>query len=108
VLADEPIASLDPRTARRVMDALRAINRQDGITVVCNLHTLDTARAYCDRIIALDHGRVVFDGVPDMLTNARARVIYGVDADESGFDEAITSTALARPATVTQPVEAIA
>jgi phosphonate transport system ATP-binding protein len=108
VLADEPIASLDPRTARRVMDALRAINRQDGITVVCNLHTLDTARAYCDRIIALSHGRVVFDGVPDMLTNARAREIYGVEADEDGFDETITSTALARPTTVCRPAKAMA
>jgi phosphonate transport system ATP-binding protein len=107
VLADEPIASLDPHNARRVMDALRAINRQDGITIICNLHTLDTARAYCDRIIALDHGRIVFDGMPDMLTNERAREIYGVEAEEAGFDESITSTALARP-TIGRPlVEAI-
>ena len=49
LLADEPIASLDPMNAKLVMDALRDINRRDGITVLCNLHTLDTARAYCDR-----------------------------------------------------------
>jgi phosphonate transport system ATP-binding protein len=108
VLADEPIASLDPRNARRVMDALRAINRQDGITVICNLHTLDTARAYCDRIIALGNGRIVFDGLPGALTNERAREIYGVEAEEAGFDEAITSTSLARSDISGQPVEAVA
>lgn len=62
LLADEPIASLDPRSAAKVMDALRAINREDGITVICNLHTLDTARQYCDRVVAMFQGRVVFDG----------------------------------------------
>src|SRR5690606_249471 len=53
LLAAEPIASLDPMNAKIVMDALSAINREDGITVICNLHTLDTARSYCDRIIGL-------------------------------------------------------
>ena len=57
ILADEPIASLDPRNATRVMDALRRINIEDGITVVCNLHTLDTARNYCDRIVGMAAGR---------------------------------------------------
>ena len=67
LLADEPIASLDPMNARLVMDALRDINRHDGITVLCNLHTLDTARAYCDRIVGMAQGRIVFDGAPEML-----------------------------------------
>ena len=62
LLADEPIASLDPRSAARVMDILRSINREDGITVICNLHTIDTARAYCDRIIGMRTGKMVFDG----------------------------------------------
>ena len=62
LLADEPIASLDPMNAKLVMDALRDINRRDGITVLCNLHTLDTARAYCDRIVGMAQGRIVFDG----------------------------------------------
>ena len=53
LLADEPIASLDPRSATRVMDALKRINQEHGITVICNLHTLDTARAYCQRIIGM-------------------------------------------------------
>lgn len=81
MLADEPIASLDPRNAQVVMDALRRINREDGLTVLCNLHHLDTAREYCDRIIALQAGRIVFDGLPDALTAARIRDIYGVSED---------------------------
>ena len=79
VLADEPIASLDPRNAARVMDALATINREDGITVLCNLHSLETARAYCDRVIGMAAGRVVFDGPPGMLSGDRVRAIYGLD-----------------------------
>ena len=75
VLADEPIASLDPRNAKVVMDALRRINREQGITVLCNLHHLDTAREHCDRIVAMRSGRVVFDGAPAELTAARAGVL---------------------------------
>ncbi len=62
VLADEPIASLDPRNTRVVMDALQRINRHHGVTVLCNLHSLDLARSYCDRLIGMAAGRVVFDG----------------------------------------------
>jgi phosphonate transport system ATP-binding protein len=61
------------------MTALRAINREDGITVICNLHTLDTARTYCDRIIGMAHGRFVFDGPATALTAAALQVIYGAD-----------------------------
>jgi phosphonate transport system ATP-binding protein len=53
ILADEPIASLDPLNAQIVMDALKDINEQEGITVMTNLHTLDTARAYCERVIGM-------------------------------------------------------
>jgi phosphonate transport system ATP-binding protein len=77
VLADEPIASLDPRNARLVMDALARINQEDGLTVLVNLHHLDTARQYCGRIVALAHGRVIFDGSPDALTDSQARIVYG-------------------------------
>jgi phosphonate transport system ATP-binding protein len=73
LLADEPIASLDPLNARLVMDALADINHRDGITVLTNLHTLDTARAYCRRIIGMSAGRIVFDGSPDLLTEAALR-----------------------------------
>lgn len=91
ILADEPIASLDPRNARLVMDALRTINKQDKITVICNLHTLDAARAYCDRIVGMAQGRVVFDGAPSQLTSAVIQQIYGDDTDMA-VDESLTST----------------
>lgn len=93
LLADEPIASLDPRSASRIMDILRGINREDGITVVCNLHTIDTARAYCDRLIGMRTGRIVFDGPPGALDQAGIKDIYGAEGDEH-IDESVTSTAL--------------
>lgn len=92
ILADEPIASLDPRNAQIVMDSLKAINEQQKITVITNLHTLDTARAYCGRIVGMAAGRVVFDGTADDLTEAAAREIYGADGLKEAFSEAITST----------------
>jgi phosphonate transport system ATP-binding protein len=91
VLADEPIASLDPMNAKLVMDDLRRIHEEDGRMVICNLHTLDTARTYCDRVVGMRGGRVVFDGTPAQLTTGVARDIYGADAS---FSEATTSTAL--------------
>ena len=93
MLADEPIASLDPGNATRVMEALRSINRDDGLTVLVNLHTLDTAREYCHRIIAMRAGRVMFDGTPRQLTDDVLREIYGSDG-LAEFHEAVTSTAL--------------
>jgi phosphonate transport system ATP-binding protein len=94
ILADEPIASLDPMNAKVVMDALADINRRDGITVITNLHTLDTARSYCARIIGMAEGKVVFDGPPSDLTTDMVRRIYGATDD---FDEQMTSTALDFP-----------
>jgi phosphonate transport system ATP-binding protein len=82
ILADEPIASLDPRNTRTVMDALKRINKDYGITVVCNLHALDLAREYCDRLVGMNSGRVVFDGTPAALTHATARAVYGIEAAE--------------------------
>ncbi|WP_018237375.1 phosphonate ABC transporter ATP-binding protein [Ensifer sp. BR816] len=95
LLADEPIASLDPLNAKIVMDALRDINERDGITVVTNLHTLDTARNYCERIIGMAHGRVVFDGQPKDLTAAAVAEIYGAD---TAIEESMTSTSINIPA----------
>ncbi|WP_422370638.1 phosphonate ABC transporter ATP-binding protein [Hoeflea sp.] len=103
ILADEPIASLDPLNAQIVMDALRDINRQEGITVVTNLHTLDTARNYCERIIGMAQGKVVFDGKPDALTTEAVRAIYGSGADGEEISESMTSTSLrarGRPADI--------
>lgn len=82
ILADEPIASLDPRNAKVVMDALLRINRHFGITTVCNLHSLDIARSYCDRLVGMAGGRVVFDDVPAKLTEAVARALYGLESGE--------------------------
>ena len=95
LLADEPIASLDPMNARLVMDALRDINRHDGITVLCNLHTLDTACAYCDRIVGMAEGRIVFDGAPELLTEDAVREIYGGVEHGQFVDERVTSTSMA-------------
>ncbi|EJJ30789.1 phosphonate ABC transporter, ATP-binding protein [Rhizobium sp. CF142] len=94
VLADEPIASLDPLNAKIVMDALRDINEREGITVITNLHTLDTARNYCERIVGMAGGRVVFDGKPSELTAEAVKEIYGTDKDGAGIDETMTSTAI--------------
>ena len=92
MLADEPIASLDPANATLVMDGLKQINREDGITVLVNLHTLDTARAYCDRIVAMRQGRIFFDGTAAQLTDDVVRDIYGLEGLQE-FNEAVTSTA---------------
>ncbi|PZU21969.1 MAG: phosphonate ABC transporter ATP-binding protein [Shinella sp.] len=94
LLADEPIASLDPLNARIVMDALKDINEREGITVITNLHTLDTARAYCERIIGMSAGRVVFDGSPNELDAEAVRTIYGTGHDGAEIDESMTSTAI--------------
>jgi phosphonate transport system ATP-binding protein len=91
MLADEPIASLDPGNATKVMEALRTINAEDGLTVLVNLHTLDTARAYCDRIVAMREGRVMFDGIARQLTDDVIRDIYGAEG-LAEFHEAVTST----------------
>ncbi|KQQ73362.1 phosphonate ABC transporter ATP-binding protein [Rhizobium sp. Leaf321] len=97
LLADEPIASLDPLNAKIVMDALRDINEREGITVITNLHTLDTARAYCERIIGMAGGRVVFDGTPSQLNAQAVSEIYGSDRDGAGIDETMTSTSINNP-----------
>ena len=80
ILADEPIASLDPRNTQVVMDALAAINRDLGITVLCNLHALDVARNYCDRLVGMSAGRVVFDGAPAELSDSVVQNLYGLEA----------------------------
>ena len=80
LLADEPVASLDPRNTQAVMDALRDLNTTHGITVLCNLHSLDLARSYCSRLIGMKQGRVVFDGTPDALTDGAVVDLYGLEA----------------------------
>ena len=77
MLADEPIASLDPETAVVVLDYLRDINRTDGITLLCSIHHYELAKRYADRIVAMRRGQVVYDGPPDKLDEAAYRTIYG-------------------------------
>ena len=79
LLADEPISSLDPKNAQRVMDDMLKINKEDGITIICNLHSLDVAKKYCDRLIGLSDGQVVFDGAPDDLTTEISKELYDID-----------------------------
>ncbi len=81
ILADEPISALDPRSADRVMETLRRASTEFGITVVCNLHHLEAARKYADRIVGLNEGRVVFDGPPRELTPSAVKAIYKGDSD---------------------------
>jgi len=81
ILADEPIASLDPESARRVMEILAQINREDGVTVMVTLHQVDYATRYCQRVVALREGVIVFDGAPEELTPALLRDIYGAELD---------------------------
>ena len=82
MLADEPVASLDPATSHSVMRYLEEINKDDGITILCNLHFLSLARRYATRLIALKAGEIVFDGPPGEVDNRRFREIYGDDAIE--------------------------
>lgn len=82
VLADEPVASLDPVSARRVMEALRDLNEQDGLTVVVTLHQVDYALRYCDRVVALKAGRIVYDGPAAGLKRDQLIDIYGPEFED--------------------------
>jgi phosphonate transport system ATP-binding protein len=82
MLADEPVASLDPATSHSVMKYLEEINKQDRITVICSLHFLSLARRYGTRVIALKGGKVAFDGLPKDIDERRFKEIYGEDAVE--------------------------
>lgn len=82
MLADEPVASLDPATSHSVMKYLELLNKEDGITILCSLHFLSLARAYSDRVIALKDGKLEFDGLPKDIDNDRFKQIYGEDAVE--------------------------
>lgn len=86
VLADEPVSALDPATSHSVLRHLEQINREDGITVVCNLHFLDLARRYGTRIVALKDGRLIFDGQPEEIDRVRFKEIYGEEAEEVGVN----------------------
>lgn len=92
LLADEPVASLDPESTRRVMDLLRQLQRDQGMTLVISLHNVNLARKYCDRIIALREGRLVYDGSPIGLDNQTLRDLYGTHSDELFMDNPTEET----------------
>ncbi len=77
ILADEPVASLDPKIARQVLHYLKDISQRLGISVICNLHQIDFAREYAERIVGISQGKVIFDGPPSALTDGILDQIYG-------------------------------
>lgn len=110
ILADEPIASLDPESSRRVMALLSQINRTRKVAVVVSLHQVDVAMRYCPRVVALRQGKVVYDGPSAALTPSMLRDLYGTEADEllhdSAADEVEHASAMPAPAMVTMNLAA--
>jgi phosphonate transport system substrate-binding protein len=98
IFLDEPVASLDPVSARKVMELLRDLNEQDGVTVVVTLHQIDYATKFCGRIIALKAGKIVYDGPKEGLTRDRLIEIYGAEFDEETGDAAPREEPVAAPA----------
>jgi phosphonate transport system ATP-binding protein len=84
ILADEPVASLDPVLAHSIMKHLEDINKQDGVTVLCSLHFLDLVHRYADRVIALNQGKLVFEGLPSEIDDDKFKEIYGREAERVG------------------------
>jgi phosphonate transport system ATP-binding protein len=84
MLADEPVASLDPVLAHSIMQYLEKINQEDGVMILCSLHFLDLVHRYADRAIALNEGKLMFDGTPDAIDDAKFKDIYGKEAERIG------------------------
>ncbi|HMN60262.1 MAG TPA: phosphonate ABC transporter ATP-binding protein [Anaerolinea sp.] len=84
ILADEPVASLDPVLAHSIMQYLETINKEDGMTVLCSLHFLDLVHRYASRVVALNEGRLVFDGLPSQIDDEKFKEIYGREAERVG------------------------
>jgi phosphonate transport system ATP-binding protein len=84
ILADEPVASLDPVLAHSIMQYLEKINKDNGVTVICSLHFLDLVHRYANRAIALNEGKIVFDGMPQAIDDEKFKEIYGREAERVG------------------------
>ena len=82
LLADEPVASLDPATSNSVMQYFEKINKEMGTTVICNLHFLSLVRRYATRVIALKGGEIIYQGLPSEINETWFRTIYGEEAEE--------------------------
>jgi len=84
ILADEPVASLDPVLAHSIMQHLETINKEDGVMVLCSLHFLDLVHRYADRAVALNEGKLMFDGTPEEIDDDKFKEIYGKEAERVG------------------------
>ena len=84
ILADEPVASLDPVLAHTIMQYLETINDEEGVMVLCSLHFLDLVHRYADRAIALNEGKMMFDGPPEAIDDEKFEEIYGKEAERVG------------------------
>jgi phosphonate transport system ATP-binding protein len=84
ILADEPVASLDPVLAHSIMRHLEQINKEDGVMVLCSLHFLDLVHRYADRVVALNEGNLVFEGLPKEIDDDKFKEIYGREAERVG------------------------
>ncbi|MDC7218431.1 MAG: phosphonate ABC transporter ATP-binding protein [Spirochaetales bacterium] len=82
ILCDEPISSLDPSSAKVIMDYLKKVQEEMGITIFINLHQVDVARKYADRILGFNKGELVFDGPAEELKNKQIKEIYGTEAND--------------------------
>ena len=87
ILADEPVSALDPVTSQEIMEELRSINETMNKTVIVNIHSVDLAKQFSKRIIALQDGKVVFDGTPQELTNEKLTMIYKGDSFLKGSEQ---------------------
>ena len=108
VLADEPVASLDPKISRDILTLVREAARERNTTVLCSLHQVDLAREFADRIVGMRDGRVVFDGTPAELTDARVHQLYaGAHGDDQPADAGAGHAALSASPTIgRQPLAA--
>ena len=84
ILADEPVASLDPVLAHTIMQYLEQINQEDGVMILCSLHFLDLVHRYADRAIALNDGLLMYDGPPSGIDDEKFKEIYGKEAERIG------------------------
>ncbi|MHB8835839.1 MAG: phosphonate ABC transporter ATP-binding protein [Candidatus Methylomirabilia bacterium] len=96
ILADEPIASLDPESSHRVLESLAGLNAGDGVTVLVSLHQIEYAFRYCPRTVALKDGLVVYDGPTKGLTQERLRSVYGARVAEFSEEAAVGAAASSR------------
>jgi phosphonate transport system ATP-binding protein len=104
LLADEPTASLDPKTSEQIMELLRSLSRELRLPVLINIHNVAEAKAYTDRIVGMRYGRIIFDDVPARLDEAAMERIYsGIPAEDRRADVMSSTAHPAEPQVQAQP-----